>query len=206
MANQNYNFENCLINFTLVPQGVKLIDFFPELSAFPEFVNVKTDNDIKIAIALADIESPFLKIKENEVRLRALFEFLGIDTKSDLVQEYFNTILDYSNSSVYDAACRYIQMINHHDYAIWWTLNLSFYVLQKSSTKPQGKDETDKIFVDNKIKITSEMDRIGEKLKTYEARIFGNARLKQKAVEQELKKITFFPEKFAEVFPGFDVQ
>ena len=204
MSNVNYSFDNCLINFTLVPKGVRLINFFPELSAYQEFINVKSDNDIKIAIALADIESPFRKIREPELRLKALFEFLDIGLSNKITQNYFTSILDYTNVPVYDAACRYIQMINHHDYSIWWTLNVSFYTLQKSSIKPQAKDETDKQFVDNKIKVTTEMDRIGIKLKEYEARIFGDTRLKQKAVEAELRRIAYYPEQFAEPFPGFN--
>lgn len=202
MGNIDYSFENCLINFTLAPVGVKLINFFPELSAYEEFVNVKTDNDIKIAIALADIDSPFRKIVEPHLRLKALFEFLDIGINK-MTQSYFDSVLNYTNKQVFDAACRYIQMINHHDYAIWWTLNVSFYTLQRSSLKPFVPGEDEIKFVNNKIKITTEMDRIGVKLKEYEARIFGDVKLKQKAVEAELNKIAYYPEQYAEKFPGF---
>jgi len=204
MAISNYNLSGLLIDFSVVPDRVRLIDHFVELSAYPEFVNVHNDNEIKIAILIADIESPFRKIKEPNMRLKALFEFLGIGLKTAAMQEFYNDVLNYRQKEVMEAACRYIQMLNNHDYSIWWTLNLSFYDLQKESVKQRKDDENVKAYVTAKVAITKEMDIIGEKLKTYEARIFGDVKLKQAIVNQELNKMSFFPEKMAQDFVDFN--
>jgi len=198
-----YDLSRCVIDYTLVPDRTRVLEFYPELSAYPEFKNA-TDNEIKIAISIADINSPFIKIKEPVLRLNALFEFLDIGLKNPKTQELYDQTLNYTHPRVIPACCRVIQIINNHDYAIWWTLNLSFYDLQKESAIPRATNETTAKYVDTKSSITNQMDKIGEKLKTYEARLFNDVKLKQALVDNELKKISFFPEKMAEQFPGYD--
>lgn len=197
-----FDLSPLLIDFTLVPAKVKIIDHFPELSTFPEFVDAH-ENEIKIAICISDIESPFLKIKDNESRLKAIFEFLEIGLMNTKTRELFNDVLNYRHARVIQACCRYIQLQNNHDFASWWSLNLAFYELQKQSVKTRGADEDVAKFVKGKTETSREMDRIATMLKDYEARLFKDVRLKQKLVEQELKKISYFPEKLAENFPGF---
>lgn len=199
----NYNFDNCLIDISKVSGGVKMIDYYPELSAYPEFVNVNNDNEIKIAIAISDIGSPFIKIKEPTMRLKALFEYLGIDLRSKEDQDFFDRVLNYTDDKVFPACSRYIQMINNHDFASWWGLNISFYHLQRESIKPMAVDADPIKYSNNMESLTTRMDKIAEKLKTYEARLFSDTQMKQKIVNEQLKKIEFFPEKFAEKFPGF---
>lgn len=204
MSATNYNLSGLLIDFTVVPDRVRLIEHFPELSAYPEFVNVHNDNEIKIAILISDIESPFRKIRDPHMRLKALFEFLDIGLVTGAMKDFYDDVLNYRQPEVMAAACRYIQMLNNHDYSIWWTLNLSFYDLQKESVIQRKVDENVKSYVAAKVAITKEMDLIGEKLKTYEARIFGDVKLKQAIVNQELQKISFFPEKMAQEFQTFE--
>lgn len=197
-----FDLSPLLIDFSLAAAGEKVLDHFPELSAFPEFVNA-FDNEVKIGILISDIESPFLKIKDNESRLKAIFEFLDIGLMTVKNKEFFNEILNYKHGRVIDVCCRYIQMQNNHDFASWWSLNIAFYELQKLSveTRKAGEDITK--FVKGKTEISKDMDRISTMLKDYEARLFKDSKLKQKLVEQQLKKISFFPEKMAEDFPGF---
>lgn len=197
-----FDLSSLLIDFTQAPAGVKVIDHFPELTPYPEFINA-FDNEIKIAILIADIESPFLKIKDNESRLKAIFEFLDIGLMNLKTKELFNSVLNYTHGRVIDACCRYIQIQNNHDFASWWSLNLAFYELQKQSVKTREANEDVTKFVKGKTETSKEMDRIATMLKDYEARLFKDTKMKQKMVEQQLKKISFFPEKMAEDFPGF---
>lgn len=199
-----YDWSRCIINFEEVPKGKRILDHFPELAAYPEFVNVMNDNEIKIAIALADEESPIRKIKEPQMRLMALFEFLDIGLKTVVMKEFFDQVLKYKHPSVMAACCRVIQMINNHEYATWWTLNVSFYELQQESVKPRDANTDVSKHVQAKVIITNQMDAIGKKLKDYEARLFGDIKMKQAMVDQELQKIRFFPEQMAEKFPGFN--
>lgn len=199
----HYSMEDCLINFSLCPSGKKLIDHFPELSAFPEFVDVRNDNEIKIAIALADINSPFMKIKDLDMRVTALFEFLDIGLKTPNNKKFFKEVVDYKQKEVIAAACRYIQLQNNHDYASWWSLNMAFYELQRESTRTRGENEDRTKYVSSKVAISNEMDRISAKLKDYEAVLFRDIKMKQAAVEKELIKIYTYPEKYAEKFEGY---
>lgn len=199
----NYDMSKCLIDFTTCPSNVRLVEHFPQLSAYPEFKNIFDDNEIRIAIAISDIESPFIKIRENELRLQALFEFLDIGLKTIQKKEFFNQVLEYKHPRIFPACSRYIQMINNHDFASWWMLNVAFYDLHKESIKPREKDQELRSYVRAKSDVAQEMDKISTKLKDYEARLFRDTRMKQAVVELELKKIVTFPEMLAEEFNGF---
>lgn len=202
----NYDMSNCLIDFTSCPKGVKLVEHFPELSAFEEFTNTFNDNEIRIAIAISDLNSPFLKIKEPDIRIKALFEFLDIGLKTKSNQELFEQVIQYKHSRIIDACCRHIQRQNNHVYASWWTLNIAFYDLQREAAIPRtsgtgGKDAI--TAAKDKSFFAQEMDKIASKLAEYEPRIFKDTKLKQAAVDRELKKLVTFPEKFADTHPGF---
>lgn len=199
----NYDLSGCLVDFTSAPAGVKLTDHFPELSAFEEFVNTVDDNEIRVAIAISDIESPFLKIKENEMRLKALFDFLGIGLKTMKNREFFDEVLNYRHKRVIAACCRHIQRQNNHAFASWWSLNMAFYDLQKESTKPRDKDQDVLKYVNGKAMLAKEMDAIASKLADYEARIFRDTKMKQAIVDMELQKIVTYPEMFAEKHQGY---
>lgn len=200
--NSNYDLSKCYIDITRVPNRTRVIEFFIELAAYPEFRDI-SDEEIRIAFLISDIESPFIKIKEPTMRLTALFEFLDIGLKTLPKKELFKQVLDYKHDRIFKACSRVIQLINNHDYAIWWTLNMAFYDLQKESSTPKGTNEDTSKYVATKTAITQQMSKISEQLKTLEARLFGDVKMKQAVVDQELKKISFWPEKMAENFPGF---
>lgn len=200
----NYNFENCLIDISKVSGKVRMIDFYPELSAYPEFVNVHNDNEIKIAIAISDMQSPFLKIKDPTMRIKSLFEYLDIGLKTKMNQEFFDRVLNYTDPVVFPACGRYIQMLNNHDFAAWWSLNIAYYGLVQESIKPMKADGDARKHATEAAALSNQMDAMATKLKTYELRLFSDARMKQKVVDEQLKKISFFPEKYSERFPGFN--
>lgn len=197
-----HDFSKCLYDITVVPNKTTVIEFYSELASYQEF-NAINDIEMRIAICISDIESPFIKIKEPRIRLNTIFEFLGINLNELYNQELYSEVLNYSNEKIISACCRLIQQINNHDYSIWWTLNLSFYDLQKESAKPKDDSDTTKNYVSTKIAITTEMNRIGEKLKDLEARLFSDTKLKQRIVDQELRKISLYPERMAQDFQGF---
>jgi hypothetical protein len=183
-----------------------MIDFYPELSAYPEFVNVHNDNEIKIAIAISDMQSPFLKIKDPRMRINAIFEYLDIGLKSTLNQEFFERVLNYTDKYVFPACGRYLQMLNNHDFAAWWSLNIAYYGLVQESIKPMKEGGDAKKHAMEAAALSNQMDTMATKLKTYESRLFPDAKMKQKIVDENLKKIEFYPEKYAEKFPGFPTE
>lgn len=197
-----YDLSRCYIDITLIPNRTRIIEQHIELAAYPEFKDI-SDEELRIAFLISDIESPFIKIKEPQMRLIALFEFLDIGLKTPTKKELFKQVLDYKHPRIFLACSRVIQLINNHDYAIWWTLNMAFYDLQKESSTPKGSTESTKSYVDTKTSITNQMSTIGEKLKTLEGRLFGDTKMKQAMIDQELKKISYYPEQMAQTFPGF---
>lgn len=199
-----FDLSNCLVDFTLCPKGVKLTEHFPELTAFEEFTNVLNDNELRIAFAISDLNSPFLKIKEVDIRIKSLFEFLDIGLKTQANRELFDQVVTYRHKRIIDACCRHIQRQNNHVYASWWTLNIAFYDLQREAAMPRKTGSDAVSGAKEKSFFALEMDKVAKKLAEYEPQIFKDFRLKQAAVDRELIKLVTFPEKFAEAHPGFD--
>lgn len=194
----NFDFSRCLIDFTKCPKGVKLIKHFPQLSAFPEFKDAD-DNEIKIAIAISDLESPMIKINDRESMLIALFEFLEIPTDKPKQKEFFNEVFYYRHEKIAMCKARYLQMLHNTDWTEWVTANDTFTYLTFESVKPQKKEgESDEQYMKKRVKIKEDLRTTGRQLKELEAIIFIDSKSAREAALVEAKKgIISYPEKYA---------
>lgn len=198
MYKSKFTFEKCFIDFTKCPKGVKLIDHFPSLSAFPEFRAVKDDNEIKIAIAISDIESPLVRINDRESMLTSLFEFLDVSIESPKGKKLFNDVFYYQHERISFCKARYLQMLHNTDWTEWVTANDTFTYLTFESVKPQKADETDEAYMKKRVKIKQDLRNTGKDLKELEAIIFPDSKSAREAALVEAKKgIVSYPEKYA---------
>lgn len=198
MLLSQYDTSKMLYNLNLLPERRQVIDFWPELQAFEEFRDV-IDNDIKLSFLLADIESPFLKIKDPSLRLQAMFEALEIGLKAPKNQEYFNHILDYKLPRVNACCARYLHLLNNHEYTYWWNLNQLYYnTLMKEMGKPMSTTDDLDAYVNRNLKIQEKAEKIIKILKEKEAILFNDAALKRAIVNAEMQKIRTYPEMHAQ--------
>jgi len=192
------NFESCLIDFTLCPKDTPLTVFFPELKAFPEFTNCLDDNEIKIAIATTDMDSPCMRITDRESMLKSLFGFLKIPLITDKDQEFFDKVFYYKHERIAAAKARYTQMQHVTDWAQWLAVLETFTFLIFESNRPKENDESTDKYVARRVRIKEDLKKTGRDLKELEAIIFPDSKTAREIALNEAKKIRTYPEMYAQ--------
>jgi len=193
----NFDFSKCLIDFTKCSKEESMLNKFPELSAFPEFKLITDDNEIKIAIAISDVESPMIKINDREAMLTSLFDFLDIPVKTPEQKDFFIEVFYYKHERVAMCKARYLQMLHNTDWTEWVTANDTFTFLTFESVKPQKEGETDDAYLKKRVKIKQDLRAVGRDLKELEAIIFPDSKSAREAALVESKRIISYPEKYS---------
>ena len=194
----NMDFSKCLIDFTKCGKGERLIDKFPELTAFEEFVRVDDDNYIKIAIATADPDSPFIKIKDKELQLTSIFEFIGLKIKTPIEKSFFDKVLVYEHMAILDCFCAYLRFCHDIDWTEYLTTKQTYDVLVVESTKKRQSEEDLDDYVKRRVMVQGHLKTIGASLKLLEAKIFPDSRAARQVALLQSKKIKTYAEAYAE--------
>lgn len=192
-----YDLSKCAVNFVKCPKGERIIDFFPELSAFEEFHN-PNENFIKIAIASCDPDSPFTRIKDRELMLNSLFEFIEIPLKSIAEQKFFAEVLSYENDPVLGCISAYLRFIHDIDWTEYQTTKQTYDVLVIEAHRKKAKTEEIDDYVDRRVKVHNHLKKIGADLKTLEAKIFPDSRVARAINLANNKRIVTYAEKYSE--------
>lgn len=193
-----YDLSNLFINFTKCPVDQKLSDFFPELAPFKEFSEVKDDNYIRIAICTADLESPFVKMRDRESMLVALFNFLKIPIKKEEEKKFFKEVMEYKNVEVMNCFARYLQVYHDIDWTEYQTTKQTHDILTMESNKPKSDDEDIDKFVARKVKLQNQLKMIGKDLKLIESKIFPDSKAAREVAINEKKLISTYAERYAQ--------
>lgn len=193
----SYSLEKCLIDFTKCTNS-KLVDFFPELNAFEEFKNAKNDAYIKIAIATADPDSPFIRIKDRDLMLRSLFEFIGIEIETKKEKDFFNDVLIYEHVPVLECFGAYLRFCYDIDWTEYITTKQTYDVLVIESNRKREKAEELDDYVKRRVNIQAHLKKIGADLKNLEAKIFPDSKAAREISLLHNKKIVTYAEKYAE--------
>lgn len=192
----DFDTSKCMIDIARLKPGQKMIAGFPELSSFPEFMYALEEH-IKIAILYTDKKSPFLKIKDPNIKLTSIYEFLEIGLVAQKRKEEFKQILEFKHEAVIDCCFRYIQMQHDTDYNSWWTKYQLYYEVMREVVKVKEVNTDLQKYLDQKVKWQREADKIATELKALEDIVFNNGQLARAVATQQIKKIITFPEKFA---------
>lgn len=193
-----HDLSKLYIKFQECPSGTKLIEHFSELSAFPEFNHAIDDNEIKIGILTGDIDSPFIRIKDRETMLKAIFDFLNIPIKTDAQKQFFDEVLYYKHTRVVGCWVRYIQMLHDTDYTDWLMAQQTYNFLLFESQKPKEDTESSDKYIDRRLKIQNNLKKFGADMKEIEAKIFPDSKAAREAAMHEQKKIETYAERYAE--------
>jgi len=193
-----FDLSKLYIDFTLCPADEKLVGFFAELSAFDEFLNTEDENIIKIAILTADMESPFLKIRDRKTMIKSAFDFLNIKTEDQESTQLFNEIVEYKNANYLDCFGRYLMIYHDIDWTEYQSTKQTHDILTMDSMRSIQKDEDLVKFVDRKDKVRKMLKATGEELRKLEAKIYPDSRAAREIAMNEAKKIRTYAEKYAE--------
>lgn len=193
-----YDLSKLYVDFTQCPAGTKLVDHFAELGSFSEFVFTTNENIIKAAILTADMESPFLKIKDRETMVKAIFTFLNINIESKANKELFSEIFEYKNTHYLDCFGRYLMIYHDIDWTEYQSTKQTHDVLTMDSMRPREAGEDLAKFVDRKDKVRKMLKTTGEDLRKLEAKIFPDGKAAREVALNEAKKIRLYAEMHAE--------
>jgi len=193
-----YDLSKCLIDFTKCPADVKLVDHFTELSAFEEFQNCFDDNHIRIAIATADPQSPFVRIKDRELMLNSLFDFLKIPLAYQKDKQFYDEVLIHENNAVLACISAYLRFLHDLDWTEYQTTKQTYDVLVAESHRKRSNGEDLDDYVTRRVKIQGHLKKIGADLKILEAKIFPDSHIARKINMEEQKKIITYAEKYSE--------
>lgn len=192
-----YNLESLFINFEKVPQGTKIIDFFPELEPFNEF-RVCDEDRIKIAILSGDLDSPFVRIKERETMIKAIFDYISLDAKKE--SKLFKDVILYKDDLVNFAWLRYLQILHETDFTNWQISKRDYEFFLLKSNDKQG-DETDIQYYKKRNETRERIKELGREVREIEAIIFPDSKAaREAALADSKRKVKLYAESYSEEF------
>lgn len=192
-----YVTSKLLIDFTQCPKSKRLVDFFPVLHNYPEFLQQQDDNYIRIAILTADADSPFMAMRgDREVMIKSIFEFLEIGTNNPRAKEFYRKVIAYEHTSVSECWCAYLQMQYNVDFTDWAFTKQTYDMLISEGNRQKSDKEDAIVYANWRIKLRNEIRKLGDDLKTIEPKIFKDSKM-ARPVAIEMKKIKGYPEKYA---------
>jgi len=191
-----YDLSRCYFDITTIEPGQQIRERFPELNSFPEFYECSEDQ-IKIAILIGDIDSPFVRIKEREAMIKAVFDYLKIDTKTN--QAMFERIVTYKHPLVMGAWLRYIQILHETDFTDWLLAkkDYEFFIQQTNDVKMEK--ESDINYYKRRNEARERVKELGQEVRRIEARLFPDSKAaREAALVESRSKIRLYAEKHAE--------
>lgn len=193
-----YDLSRCYLDISTLAPGEAIREKFPELNSFPEFYECSEDQ-IKIAILLGDIDSPFVRIKDRESMVKAIFEYLNIDTHTNV--SMFEKIIAYRHPLVIGAWLRYIQILHETDFTDWLLCkkDYEFFISQTNDIKMDK--ESDLNYYKRRNEARERVRELGQEMRKIEAKLFPDSKAAREAALAESRmKIRLYAEKHAEPF------
>lgn len=191
-----YDLSHCYIDISTLEPGEKLMEKFSELNAFPEFMEC-SDDMIKIAILSGDLDSPFSRIKDRESMIKAIFEYLHIDIKTN--QSMFEKIVKYRHDLVIGAWIRYLQIVHETEYTdlLLARKDYEFFIQQTNEIKMDK--EGDLQYYKRRNEARERVRELGQEIRKIEAKIFPESKAAREAALMESRlKVHLHAEKHAE--------
>lgn len=193
-----YDLSSLYIKIEECPQGVLLIDHFTELSVFKEF-NVCDENRIKIAILSGDVDSQFVRHRERDTMIRAIFEYLGIDIKKE--EKFFNDVVQYKDELTIFAWLRYIQILHETDFTDWCLAKRDYDFFLMKSNEEQGTSENDLQYYKKRNEIRERIKELGKEVREIEARLFPDSKAaREAALADSKRRVKLYCESYAEPY------
>lgn len=201
MEISEYDFSKCLYDLAAIPKGVALCDYYKGIKDFEEFQSPMTDREQRIAIAISDFNSPFVRM-DHDQRVNIIFQLLEIGLKAPQTKKLFDEVVDFSNVVVNQCIAKYLMMQANHEFSLWFSNYLAFYQLMEAHRMPVNYTTASEAQINasmnRKRLLSKEATDMKSQLVNQEAFLFGDTRVKQAVVATLVKKIRTYPEMYAE--------
>lgn len=193
-----YSIDELYIKIGDCPKGTRLCEWSPELEPFKEF-HVADENRVKIAILSGDIDSSFVRIKERETMIKAIFDYLGIDTKKE--EKFLNDVIQYKDDLTTFAWLRYIQILHETDFTDWCLAKRDYDFFLMKSNEEQGVNENDLQYYKKRNEIRERIKELGKEVREIEARLFPDSKAaREAALADSKRRVKLYCESYAEPY------
>lgn len=200
MSNTQYDLSNCYVDISQIPAGVKVIDSRPDLFVFKEFSECP-DPIVRIAIITGDVDSPFIRINDRPTMIKAVFDYIGIDTRKEENQLLANEIIEYKNDQYLYSWLKYMEIVNETEFTNWMLAKKQYTYFLKKANDPQVKDEEDSRYMKRASTARENVRDLGYEIKSIEARLFPDSKAaREAAIAEQKKKIHLYAEEYAQPY------
>ncbi len=192
----SYDLSRMYWRIDTLAEGELMRDKYPEINGFIEFFECSEDM-IKIAACIGDIDSPFVRIKERDMMIREVFSYLNIDIHTN--QAMFERIVAYRHPKVMGAWIRYLQILHESEFINWVLAkkDLEFFLAQ--TNEPKLDKESDISYYKKRVEVRERVRELGEEVRRIEAKLFPDSKAaREAAIIENSMKIKLFAEMYAE--------
>lgn len=191
----SYDISKLYIKIDEHKEGESFVESTAELSSFKEFIEAG-DTISKIAILSTDVDSPFVRIKERSVMMKAIFDFLLVND-----EKLLKDIIEYKNELFVNCWVKYLYILNEIDFTDWMLAKKDYEYFLLKSTEEQGKDEPDEKYLKKRNQYRTTISDLGATVKNLESKIFPDSKAAREASLAESKrKIKLYCEMYSEPF------
>lgn len=191
-----YDLSKMYWRLDLLEPGENIRDKFPEFNLFTEFIEC-TDDMLKIAALMSDVDSPFIRIKEREIMVKAIFDYLHIDTKTN--QSMIEKIVAYRHPKIMGAWLRCLQILHENEFTDWVLARKDFDFFLMQSNEPKFGKESDLNYYKKRVEIRERVSELGKEVRRIEAKLFPDSKAaREAAIIEQGMKISLWAERYAE--------
>jgi hypothetical protein len=192
-----YDLNGLYIKIEDCPKGTRICDFFPELEPFKEF-HVADDNRVKIAILSGDVDSPFVRIKDREMMIKAIFDYIGIDAKKE--NKFFHDVIQYRDDLTSFAWLRYAQILHETDFTDWLIAKKDYEFFLLKSNEDQA-NETDLQYYKKRNETRERIKELGKEVREIESKLFPDSKAaREAALADSRRRVKLYAESYAEPY------
>ncbi len=192
----SYDLSKLYMDFSPLKEGEGIKDKFPELNGFIEFHEC-TDEMIKIAICLGDIDSPFVRIKDRDMMVREVFSYLGIDMHTNVAM--FERVVAYRHPKIMGAWLRYLQILHENDFTDWLLARKDYEFFIAQTEEPRPERGADMAYYKKRIEVRERVKELGQEIRRIESKLFPDSKAaREAAIIENGMKIRLFAEQYAE--------
>lgn len=191
-----YDLSKMYWRLDLLEPGENIRDKFPEFNLFTEFIEC-TDDMLKIAALMSDVDSPFIRIKEREIMVKAILDYLHIDTKTN--QSMIEKIVAYRHPKIMGAWLRCLQILHENEFTDWVLARKDFDFFLMQSNEPKFEKESDLNYYKKRVEIRERVSELGKEVRRIEAKLFPDSKAaREAAIIEQGMKISLWAERYAE--------
>lgn len=177
-------------------RGGKLIDHYPELKYYQEFIP-STDLEeklIRFAFLLTDEFSPIYKITDYEIKIKEACSIVGIKEESVISE-----LILSENFFTRKAITRCFILNNNYNYELWLSLRVSYNELAYMLRLPAMTSKDPLKASETKLKIGMLMNEYLNQIIRVERKLFTDAKIKDVIIESTADRVINYAERFADL-------